>query len=136
MLLGLTRRKGPFSLLAAPRRTRQDIELTTERMSDNNQRMGPKVKLLDGAWPMRQAVKIQTSRNLLAACIHTGLACGRDAAVAESGDHKPMPTVGRRTLLTRAWPVCWRWREKAGCLEPLGCPTPAFTIELYYSSRP
>jgi len=65
-----------------------------------------KVKLLDEVWPMLQTVKSRMNRKPLAAYIRTGLACERNAAVAESGDRKPTATVEKMTLITRAWPVC------------------------------
>ena len=105
MLLGLTRRKEPSLLLAGLRCTRRDTELATGEMKNVAQDMR-KAKLLDGAWPIPQAVKIRTSRNPLAACIHTGVACERNATVVESGDRKLMPKAEKGTLLTRAWPVC------------------------------
>lgn len=98
------RRREASSLLAGLRRTRRDIELTTKEM--NVAQDMEKVKLLDGAWPIPQAVRIRTSRNPLVACIRTGLACEQNAAVAESGGRKLMPTAGKRTLLTHAWRVC------------------------------
>lgn len=105
VLLGLTRQREASSLPAGLRRTRRDTELATKEMKNVAQDM-EQDKLLDGAWPIPQAVKIRTSRNPLVACIRTGLACEQNAAVAERGGCKLMPTAGKRTLLTRAWPVC------------------------------
>ena len=105
MLQGLTQRKEASSLLAGLRCTHRDIELAIGEIKNVAQDMR-KVKLLDEAWPIPQVVKIRTSRNPLAACIHTGVACERNATVVESGDRKLMPKAGKGTLLTRAWPIC------------------------------